>query len=96
MGPVFVEHFVKIFFLKILICLWENLTNSSNHALYTSAVGLSYIALQLTIITKICKGEIEHFDIKMHGVVLGCSHEMPTPKRLFSATGSKQSLPHKQ
>lgn len=54
------------------------------------------MALQSTVITKTCKGEIEHFDIKMHGVVLGSSHKMPTQKGLFSATGTKQILPHKQ
>lgn len=97
MGPIFIEYFVKTFFLKIFICLWENLTNSRNHALrHIGAVGLPYIALQPTIITKTCKGEIEHFDVKMHGAVLGCSQKMPTQKRLFSATGTKQSLPHKE
>lgn len=54
------------------------------------------MALQSTIVTKTCKGEIEHFDVKMHEVVLGSSHKMPIQKGLFSATGTKQSLPHKQ
>lgn len=54
MGLIFIYDFVKIFFLKFLTFLRENLTNSRNHAPYTGAADLSYITLQPPTINKTC------------------------------------------